>query len=380
VNSGVRLEPFEFAYLGTKETMISPSSEAALVDVIMGADAPFRVQGGGTRPVGRPVEGAVLSSAAIAGIELYEPGAMTLVAKAGTPVAEIEKLLDGENQRLAFEPMDHRVLLGTNGEPTIGGVVAGNVSGPRRMQVGACRDHLLGVRFVDGSGEVISNGGRVMKNVTGYDLVKLMAGSRGTLGVLTQVSLKVMPKAEAVATVRVPGAGIEAMTRAMSSPFDVSGAGLAAGDAYLRIEGFEKSVAYRAEQLMSLVGGNLVKSDIWEQIRDVTALKDHTCVWRVCLRPSAVQTILDQMSDKVVVDWAGGCLWIGAGEEGALALHQKLQDMANGAGHATLIKAPDSLRTEVSVFQPEVAPLAAISEGLRAKFDPRGILNPGLMA
>jgi len=361
--------------------MNTPTSEAALAETLKTAKTPFRVQGGGTRPIGKPVEGDVLSTSALSGIELYEPGAMTLVAKVGTPVAEIEEVLAAENQQLAFEPMDHSTLLGTTGEPTIGGVVAANVSGPRRLQVGACRDHLLGVRFVDGAGEIISNGGRVMKNVTGYDLVKLMAGSRGTLGVLTQVSLKVMPKPEASATICVPDGGIETMTRAMSSPFDVSGAGRLGRETYLRVEGFDKSVSYRADQLMELVGGSLDEADVWQKIRDLESLKDHTCVWRVCLRPSKAQLLFDELGEDVetIVDWAGGCVWVGSPEDDAEALHSRLQSFAMGEGHASLIKGPAQLRGNVDVFQPQVAPLAAISEGLRKKFDPRGLLNPGLM-
>nr|MCW1951684.1 FAD-binding protein [Octadecabacter sp.] len=140
-------------------------TEQDLAEAVKSATGPLRIQGGGTRNIGNPVDGDVLSTAGLSGITLYEPGALTLVAQAGTPVAEIEAALDVENQRLAFEPMDHRALLGTKGAPTIGGVVATNASGPRRISVGACRDHLLGVRFVDGAGTIIKNGGRVMKNV-----------------------------------------------------------------------------------------------------------------------------------------------------------------------------------------------------------------------
>ncbi len=182
-----------------------PGTEEELSAIIAGAKAPLRIVGGGTRPVGRPVAGNILETSGIAGISLYEPGALTIVARAGTPLAEVEAALAVEGQRLAFEPADWRGLLGTTGEPTLGGMVAANVSGPRRVQAGACRDALLGVRFVDGTGAVVKNGGRVMKNVTGYDLVKLMAGAWGTLGVLTEVSLKVLPAPESVAVLVLEG-------------------------------------------------------------------------------------------------------------------------------------------------------------------------------
>src|SRR6056297_3199427 len=181
--------------------MLTPQSEAELAEIVAGADAPLRIIGGGTRPIGTPKAGEVLSTSGLSGISLYEPGALTIVAKAGTPVAEIEAALAEEGQMLAFEPMDHRTLLGTNGTPTIGGVVAGNISGPRRVSsVGACRDSLFGGAVVGGSGPHLEDGGGVMKNVTGYDLNKLMCGSWGTLGVLSEVALKVLPRPAATAT------------------------------------------------------------------------------------------------------------------------------------------------------------------------------------
>ena len=174
-----------------------PSNELELADAIRDAGGALRIVGGGTRGVAG--QGDLLSAAGLAGIRLFEPAALTLVAGAGTPLAEIEAVLAKEGQRLAFEPGDWRGLIGSEGVSTIGGVVAANISGPRRVQAGACRDALLGVRFVDGSGTVVKNGGRVMKNVTGYDLARLLAGSWGTLGVLSEVGLKVLPAPEAVA-------------------------------------------------------------------------------------------------------------------------------------------------------------------------------------
>lgn len=385
--------------------MMKPKTEAELADMVGAASGPLHVFGGGTRPIGHPVTGAALGLSDMSGIVDYEPGALTLVAKAGTPVAGIEAALAGEGQRLAFEPMDHRVLLGTSGTPTIGGVVAANVSGPRRVAVGAARDFLLGVRFVDGRGRVLKNGGRVMKNVTGYDLVKLLAGSHGTLGVLSEVSFKVLPTPEAVRTLVLHGVtgqdALDAMTRAITSPFEVSGAAHLPGDdprVLLRIEGFAGSVAYRVDRLKALLAdlGEISVIDtpeenaaLWRAIRDVEALKDRAAVWRISMTPGAMMTgLLPALGDDarhVQLDWAGGLCWLGA-DTGAVELHGRLQALvadrdvnAGGGGHATLIKGDEALRASVPVFQPQPAPIAALSEGLRDRFDPRGILNPGLM-
>ncbi|HHB81596.1 MAG TPA: FAD-binding protein, partial [Aliiroseovarius sp.] len=248
-----------------------PQSEAELADMIKAANAPLRIAGGGTRGIGG--DGMALDTGGLGGVRLYEPGALTLVAGAGTSVAEIETTLAAENQRLAFEPSDLRDALGTSGESTIGGVVATGASGPRRISVGAVRDHMLGVRFVDGTGTPVKNGGRVMKNVTGYDLVKLMSGSHGTLGVLTEVSLKVLPDVEMQASLRLDGLttaqAVQTMCGALGSPYEVSGAARDLdGAVLLRLEGFENSVRYRAQALMAKLGG------------DATLIENSADVWR----------------------------------------------------------------------------------------------------
>jgi len=232
--------------------VLRPTSESDLAEAIRTTQSPLAIRGGGTRPIGRPQPGAVLETGGLSGITLYEPGALTLVAGAGTPLAEVEAALAAENQRLPFEPMDHRGLLGTTGTPTLGGMVAANASGPRRVQAGACRDSLIGVRFVDGTGSIIKNGGRVMKNVTGYDLVKLMAGSWGTLGVLTEVSFKLLPAPESAATLTWQGldaaSALRLMAEALGTPWEVNGAAhLPDQRTLLRVEGFASSVAYRAD-------------------------------------------------------------------------------------------------------------------------------------
>ncbi len=368
--------------------MMRPESEAELAEMIAGESERLSIRGGGTRGVA--CDGAELTSAALSGVTLYEPGALTLVAKAGTPVAEIEALLATEGQRLAFEPTDQRGLMGTTGEPTIGGVVAANVSGPRRIQAGACRDFLLGVRFVDGAGTVVKNGGRVMKNVTGYDLVKLMAGSYGTLGVLTEVSLKVMPKPETSAVVLISGMSevdaVKAMSAALSSPFDVTGAArLPDGETLVRVEGFSQSVAYRAEKLQAILDGFgevSVESDaskvdaLWRSVRDVEAFHGRSGdVWRISCKPSDGPELAARIgADGLLYDWGGGLIWalVQAGTD----VRAKL-----GAfdGHATLVRAEADSSARFGRFQPQASGVAALNTGLRKRFDPCGILNAGLM-
>lgn len=367
---------------------MQPMNEADLAEAVRGAPGPLVVRGGGTRPIGRPVVGDVLSVAGLSGIALYEPGALTLVAAAGTPLAEVEAALAAEGQRLPFEPMDHRGLLGTGGEPTLGGMVAANASGPRRLQAGACRDSLIGVRFVDGTGTVVKNGGRVMKNVTGYDLVKVLAGSFGTLGVLSEVAFKVLPAPESAATLVVagcdPARAVAAMAAAMGSPYDVSGAGwLADGRALVRVEGLAASVAYRARALAQVLGAfglvtELAREEtlaLWRALRDVAPFHGRAGdVWRVSVKPSDAPGVIARSGAEAVMDWAGGLVWLLTPV--GIDLRALLGDFA---GHATLIRASAATRARIAPFHPEPAAVAALSRGIRARFDPRGILNPGLM-
>ncbi|MGB5863576.1 MAG: FAD-binding protein [Sulfitobacter sp.] len=359
--------------------MYEPSGEAELSEIVSSAKEPLCIVGGGTR--GISCGGDVLSTSGLSGITLYEPGAMTIVARAGTSVDEIEVALASENQRLAFEPMDYRALLGTDGEPTIGGVMAANVSGPRRISVGAARDFLLGVRYVDGMGRTVKNGGRVMKNVTGYDLVKLMAGAHGTLGVLSEVSLKVLPRPETQATLVLHGlddvAAIGALARALGSPFEVSAAAHDPdkGETMLRVEGFADSVSYRCAELQKLLGGeSTIKQECaarWRDWRDVSAFTDTLGdVWRVSCKPSDGPVLAAKSgADAVLYDWAGGLMWMKAA-----AGHDLRAALGRYDGHATVIRGDAHAR-----FQPEPAGVARITAGLRARFDPRGVLNRGLM-
>lgn len=372
-----------------------PVDENELSEAIRGASGPLAIRGGGTRAPA--IGGAeVLETGGLSGIRLYEPGALTMVAGAGTALAEVEAGLAAEGQRLAFEPMDHRGLMGSTGEPTIGGVVAGNVSGPRRIQAGACRDFLLGVRFVDGMGTVFANGGRVMKNVTGYDLVKLMAGSHGALGVITEVAFKVLPAPEATAVLLIEGLdddrAVAVLTRALGSPYEVTGAahvpvGLGGAPvAMIRIEGFEGSVAYRAERLKDLLadfGDIAVERDPastqagWAWVRDVTPFHDRPGdVWRISVKPTDGPEAARRIgAEAVLYDWGGGLVWALVAE--GTDIRPRLDGLR---GHATLVRAGAETRMRIPVFHPEPPAVAALAQGLRARFDPRGILNPGRMA
>mgnify|MGYP000120859912 CR=1 FL=1 len=379
-----------------------PSGLRAAVAERLGAEAvtvgsiSFQL-GNGAEPTELALEDLQIGGAPIGDVAIPRmTGALTLVAQAGTPLAEIEGTLAAEGQRLAFEPMDHRATYGTKGAPTIGGVVAGNVSGPRRIQAGACRDALIGVRFVDGRGDVLKNGGRVMKNVTGYDLVKLLCGAHGTLGVLTEVAFKVLPQAETAACVAVhglaDGEAVAAMAAALGSPFDVTGAAHmpdgpeGAPQTMIRIEGFSESVAYRSGRLRELLGrfGEVnVESDPetvaarWAGIRDAESLaRGDGDIWRVSVKPSDGPAVRAAAGDAVpaLYDWGGGLVWL------RLPEGTNLRGALGGiAGHATLIRAGDETKSRLGVFQPEPAPIARMSAGLRREFDPHGILNTGRM-
>ncbi|MCY4153660.1 MAG: FAD-binding protein [Aestuariivita sp.] len=370
--------------------MLTPNDEAELADIVSSTKMPLALQGGGTR--GMSVTGAAVTTRELSGIKLYEAGALTLVAEAGTPMRDVEAALAAENQRLAFEPMDYRRLLNSDGEPTIGGVVAANVSGPRRIAVGACRDFMLGVRYIDGNGVIIKNGGRVMKNVTGYDLVKLMVGARGTLGVLTEISLKVLPRPETEATIIIHGldhrAAVSAMAKSLGSPYEVTGAASLPKSkmTIVRIEGFEISVQYRAQKLKELlvefgevtVTANAKESrEIWCKVRDVEPFHGADGdVWRLSIKPSDSPELVSRLNAyDVIFDWGGGLIWLLV--PSGLDVREKIGDIA---GHATLLRASSDTMERLGMFQPEEPAVAALSKGLREKFDPRGIFNAGLMA
>lgn len=371
-------------------TVISPTNEAEFAGFIAESyarAAPMCVVGGGTRlQPGTVAADQTLTSRSLTGIVTYEPGALTLIARSGTPMEEIEAALAIEGQALAFEPMDHRAVLRVTGAPTVGGMVAGNVSGPRRVNAGACRDHLLGVRFVDGRGRIIKNGGRVMKNVTGLDLSKLLCGSHGTLGVLTEVALKTLPAAETQQTIAFHGTSVgeatEIFARALATPYEVSGAAFHSGTAWLRIEGLSAQVDYRRERLSTLfrdreleIVGEADSRNLWRGLRDLHHFSASSePLWRILVKPSeapAVATALNALGGEVSLDWAGGLIWFQGSASGSAVRR------AAGMGQAMLLRR--GALCDCGSFPAEVPAIEHLSAALRRTFDPAGILNPGLM-
>ena len=385
-----------------------PHDEGAAAEIVRAAAAStqrLRLVGGGTKAgIGRPAQDeATLSSAKLSGITLYEPAEMVVAARAGTPLCEVQALLADRGQMLPFEPMDHRGLMGTQGEPTFGAVAAANTSGPRRINAGAARDSLIGVRFVNGRGEAIKSGGRVMKNVTGLDLVKLMAGSWGTLGLLTEVTFKVLPRQERVATLAYAGLddarAIAALSAALGSPFELTGAAhLPAGidgaaRTLMRIEGFSESIDYRLGELRRLLkrfGEPEIlegdgTADLWARIRDAVSLAEprEAAIWRIATAPThgpaLVAAIAAERDARWFYDWGGGLIWLATAatdDAGAATVRAAVRTQG---GHATLVRAPDAVRAAVPVFEPLSEPLMRITMGIKAAHDPAGLFNPGRM-
>lgn len=365
---------------------------------------------GSKRELGRATQtDATLDLSALSGITLYEPEELVLSARAATPISEIEKALEESKQELAFEPMDYGLLLNkAPGEGTIGGAIAAGLSGPRRIKAGAARDFMLGVSAVSGRGEIFKAGGRVVKNVTGYDLPRLLAGSWGTLAVMTDVTLKVLPRAEDCATVLLYGASDsranEAMSAAMGSSCEVSAAAhlpqwpadnVAELDApgksvtALRLEGVLQSVAYRKSKLEELLKpfGALGSLDaaksraFWKSVRDVAPFADRTerAVWKISTTPSLAPGIAAGINGATgahyYYDWAGGLLWLEM--PGDKPQENAVRTALAGRGHATLIRASAAARASAEVFEPLDPVRAAISQRLKNSFDPKGVLNPG---
>ena len=390
-------------------TSFVPATEEDAGAVIAEAVArrtPLALAGSASKAeIGRPAQSeATLSSAGLTGITLYEPAELVLAARAGTALSEVTRTLADKGQQLPFEPMDYRRLLNSAGEPTIGGVAAANLSGPRRIMAGAARDSLIGVRLVNGRGEAIKSGGRVMKNVTGLDLVKVVGGSWGTLGLITEVTFKVLPRAEREATLALHGLddarAVAALCAAAASPYEVTGAAHlpqnldgAGARTLIRIEGFSGSVQYRLGELRKLLrpfgAADVVEGEgaatLWADIGDVAPLAEprDQAVWRVSTAPTSGPQLAAQVARALdarwYYDWSGGLLWIAtgaAGDAGAAAIRAGVREHG---GHATLIRAPAEVRAAVDVFQPLSPALMQLTAGIKAAFDPAGILNPGRM-
>ena len=388
----------------------APEDEAGVVAAVCEAGArrePLLVEGRGSkRSMLRPVQAArSLSTRNLVGVTLYSPTELIVSARSGTTVAELESHLEAGGQMLVAEPPDLSGVLGVAGPQTIGGLVAANLSGPRRVAWGATRDHVMGLRAVNGAGELIRAGGRVLKNVTGLDLCKLLSGSHGTLGVLTEVTLKVLPRPELTGSLVLSGLdarrGVAALSAAMGSPFGVSGTawlparaaarvlGLADhGDvAVIRIEDFAPSVAYRLDRLVDLLTeyGVSARLDheasvaVWRAIRDATPLEvaEGDAVWRVSVRPSAGPAVVEAIEaagGRCFLDWGGGLVWVA----GLASLHDAVMAAARaGGGIWMVMRGPEAMRAAVDVVPPEVGALARITRRVKAAMDPAGILNPG---
>jgi glycolate oxidase FAD binding subunit len=360
------------------------------------------VRGQGSKlALGKPMTcDQVLDLSGISGIVDYAPEELVVTLRAGTPMREVEALLAQRNQMLAFEPPDLGPLLGQQaGQGTLVGAVMGNLAGPRRLSAGAARDHLLGFSGVNGRGEAFKSGGKVMKNVTGYDLSKLLAGSWGTLAVLDEVSVKVLPAPDQTRTLVLHGlsdeAAVKAMCAAMGSPHDVSGAAHIKNRTALRLEGVAPSVEARLKGLRDLLTstgatmeelGTLESRTFWRDVRDVTALSSvcDAVVWKISCPPTEGPGIVARIkaqrsSVEVFYDWSGGLVW--------LALPSSAdadQAIVRGAlgltgGHATLIRAAESVRATVPVFQPQPTALASLAERVKESFDPKRLFNPERM-
>ncbi|WP_127088424.1 glycolate oxidase subunit GlcE [Aquabacter cavernae] len=391
------------------------SDEAGLVAAVAAAATEgtgLDIAGHGTKSgIGRAVPaGRRLDLSRLSGVTLYEPDELVFTARAGTPVREIEAMLAAQDQMLAFEPMDSGALLGTPaGAGTMGGLFSCNLSGPRRLSHGAVRDHALGIRAVSGRGEAFKSGGRVMKNVTGYDLPRMLAGSFGTLAIMSEITLKVLPRPQTQETLLVfgldPAAAARAMSAAMGSSCEVSGAaylpaeiarrrGEVPGEVAVvafRLEGFAPSVRARRAMLISVMtpfGGVEVLEEtasrgLWAMVRDALPFSGtgERAVWRISTAPMAgpvlARLLADTLGAETFCDWAGGLVWVLMPDAQAQAGAVRAALQPQG-GHATLVRATAAERSG-DVFQPLEPTLAALTRRVKASFDPKGILNPGRM-
>ena len=400
--------------------VLRPAAEWELQSMIAKLAADKRsaevVGNGGLRGIGRPAQtDAVISMASLRGVTLHEPSELVMSARAGTLLIDIEAELAAKKQMLAFEPMDLGPATGgPAASQTIGGVFATNMSGSRRISAGAGRDHLLGITAVNGRAEAFKSGGRVMKNVTGYDVARGLTGSWGTLAVLTEVTFKVLPMPEALLTLAYPGLpddlAIELLTKAMASPFEVSGAAhipksvttrltrpkfRSAGDSMtlIRLENFSASVAYRKEKLKELLRvygvpaelGGEESWSLWGDLRNLSVMpySEATSLWRISTipakAPEIVAAIQKFMPSEAFYDWAGGLVWLEVPATADAGAADVRRAVAVRGGHATLIRAAPEVRASVEVFEPMKPEVERLTRGLKSAFDPVGVLNPGRM-
>lgn len=367
---------------------VRPGNEAQVAELLRAPGPAFElVAGGSKRGIGRPVAAPLLDLSALSGIVDYQPGELVLTARPATPLTQVETLLAPQRQRLAFEPPVAGILDPAR-DQTLGGIVMANSSGSRRVTAGSARDHFIGFRAVNGRGEAFVGGGRVVKNVTGFDLPKALAGSWGTLAVLTEVTVRLVPAAEFERTLLLEASGVAAAVglcaQALGSMFEVSSAAfLPARGVALRLEGLATSVQSRVEGLLSIlqraplaVLDGPVSWQFWREVGAATALAPFPVIWRLSVAPGQAARIVDEIEPEAFqLDWGGGLIWVGASRVD----QQRIRGALHG-GHATLIRAPEPERRAGGVFEPQAPAIAAIAARLKAAFDPDNRLNPGRMS
>jgi glycolate oxidase FAD binding subunit len=392
-----------------------------VVRAAIASEQPLEIVGHGSkRLIGQLMAtNALLDLSALNAVTAYEPNELIITVQAGAPLADVKSLIDSKNQQFAFEPMDTAALLGTPVLGTIGGMIGAGLAGPRRIRAGGARDHLLGAHAVSGFGDSFKAGGRVVKNVTGYDLCKLLAGSWGTLAVMTEVTLKVMPRPESERTLVLRAlddiTAVRAMTAALGSPFDVSAAAHVPTSAFrpalgglgelgyqkeavtlLRLEGITASAVHRAAALSALLapfGKAAILEDaasaaVWVAVRDVHPFAALGAlgawpVWRIVCPPASGGALGERLArdtgGDVIYDWGGGLIWAALppkADAQAVLVRQRVDAVG---GHAMLIRATEEVRRHVDVFHPQPDGVAALSMRVRHSFDPKNILNRGRM-
>lgn len=362
--------------------MLRPSNIEELCEIVS-AGGKLRLRGGGTKDmIGAPCDAQVVDMRGFAGVVDYDPPELVLTVGAGTPLAEIEALIAGEGQMLAFDPFDHGAMLGNDGGATIGGVIAAGVAGPARLSRGGARDHLLGFTAVSGRGETFVAGAKVVKNVTGYDLPKLMAGSWGRLAALTELTLKVLPAPRTRLTLVMRGldtaGAVAAMARAMGSAAEVTAAAhlpdwRGGAMTALRLDGFAESVAARAAMLPEFEA--LEDGDaLWLTVRDATPLPHEWPLWRLIVASGKAPGVIAALPDaEWLLDWAGGLIWLASNAD-PVAIRAAAEA---AGGHATLVRANEAMRRTVPALHPQPPALAAIEQRVRRAFDPDGVFETG---